>query len=209
MTGVTPNTAQNAPTLTAMSEPATTDPAMPPDPWAHLDPWDRQPGEPPKAYSQFIAYRDLGRTRTVKRVAETLKRSRQHLAQVAYKNDWVERAAAWDRAQDDEFLKWTAQERLEMARAHARIANAFMGKVVSRLQGLDASTLSPADLVRFADLAVKVQRLALGQHADGPDSGEQPSSLELLSEEDRRARLAALKAEIDARLSAGRAPDAG
>lgn len=76
--------------------------------------WERQPGETAVAYAAFRAYRDLGEGRTLdKAVAVLLDRwpdiaqrdSRSRLSQTSYKgraghwsskNQWVERATAWD-----------------------------------------------------------------------------------------------------------------
>jgi hypothetical protein len=43
----------------------------------HVNPWERQPGESGKAFSAFCHYRDLGRDRSLAKVAESLSVNRQ------------------------------------------------------------------------------------------------------------------------------------
>lgn len=69
--------------------------------------WDKQDYETPKAHQGFLAYRDLGPKRSLKR-AWTLYQERtkpehkrnnnvsSHFADWSRNNQWVERAEAWD-----------------------------------------------------------------------------------------------------------------
>ncbi|MFE9960592.1 hypothetical protein [Micromonospora sp. NPDC005299] len=55
-------------------------------------PWDRHRREPEKAYGYVALYRDLGRTRTVAKVAEQVHNSRDYLHKLATTWKWVQRA---------------------------------------------------------------------------------------------------------------------
>lgn len=172
----------------------------PADPWAHLDLWDRQPGEGPTPYRQFVAYRDQGPQRTVKKVAEDLKRGPAYMAQVAWANRWVERALAWDVEQDKAVRARIVQQRADMVETHVAIARRMLQTVVGRLRDIDPSTLSARDLVYWVDVAVKVERLALGEPTE--NHGHQASKHQgLMSEEEAVARLQEIRDEADARLS--------
>ncbi|MBL6275345.1 hypothetical protein JMF97_04115 [Micromonospora fiedleri] len=176
-------------------------------------PWDRQDREPEKAYGYFVLYRDLGRTRTVAKVASEVNKSRDYLHKLATAWKWVQRAAAWDREEDRQYVEGLAEQRRDMAKRHARIASALQAKIVARLQSLDASKLSPGDIARWLEVATRVERLALGlpdsttAHT-GPDGGPIRAEVEQMTEQQRADFFRALMAEAAAR--AGQAnPTAG
>lgn len=60
--------------------------------------WERQPGETPKAYLAFQAYRDMGLgNRSVRRCAKQLGyTAHTAIARWMFKHDWVERVQAYD-----------------------------------------------------------------------------------------------------------------
>lgn len=174
-----------------MSEPATL-------------PWDRQPREPEKAYAYFGIYRDLGRTRTVAKVAAEVHKSRDYLHKLASTWRWVQRAQAFDREQDRLYGEGLAERRRDMADRHARIASALQAKIVARLQSLDASRLTPGDIARWLEVATRIERLALGlpdsttAHT-GPDGGPIQAEVNGMSEEQRAEFFQRLIAEAQSR----------
>ncbi|MBM0228227.1 hypothetical protein [Micromonospora sp. ATA51] len=167
-------------------------------------PWDRQHREPEKAYGYFVLYRDLGRTRTVAKVAEQVHKSRDYLHKLATTWKWVQRAQAWDREEDRLYAEGLAEQRRDMARRHARVASALQAKLVARLQTLDASKLSPGDVARWLEVSTRVERLALGlpdsatAHT-GPDGGPIRAEVEQMTEQQRADFFRALMAEAAAR----------
>ncbi|OJF13314.1 hypothetical protein [Couchioplanes caeruleus] len=167
-------------------------------------PWDRHKREPEAAYAYFAVYRDLGRTRTVAKVATEVNKSRDYLHKIAAAWRWVQRAQAFDREQDRMYGEALAERRREMAERHARLASALQSKVVARLQSLDASKLTPGDIARWLEVTTRLERLALGL----PDSatavsgpGGAPIEVEIgaMGEADRSAFFRALVAEASAR----------
>ncbi|MEU8333381.1 hypothetical protein [Micromonospora sp. NPDC048839] len=167
-------------------------------------PWDRQRREPEKAYGYFLLYRDLGRTRTVAKVATEVHKSRDYLHKLASTWKWVQRAQTWDREEDRLYAEGLAEQRRDMARRHARIASALQAKLVTRLQSLDASKLGPGDIARWLEVATRVERLALGlpdsttAHT-GPDGGPIRAEVDQMSEQQRADFFRALMAEAAAR----------
>ena len=101
------------------------------------EPWDRQNGESNRQYSRFIAFRDLGRMRTLKQAVEMLHGigdnsvSYRTLMQYAYEYRWTERAEAWDFAQDRLEAARLLELRREMHSRHRRLASGLMAKAVS------------------------------------------------------------------------------
>ncbi|BCJ61548.1 hypothetical protein [Micromonospora endophytica] len=171
-------------------------------------PWDRQDREPEKAYGYFVLYRDLGRTRTVAKVATEVNKSRDYLHKLATAWKWVQRAQAWDREEDRLYVEGLAEQRRDMAKRHARISSALQAKIVARLQTIDASKLSPGDIARWLEVATRVERLALGlpdsttSHT-GPDGGPIRAEVEQMSAAQRGDFFRALMAEAAARAGQG------
>jgi hypothetical protein len=111
---------------------------------------------------------------------------------------------AFDAEQDQLYAERLAERRREMADRHARIAAALQGKLVARLQSLDASKLSAADVARWLEVATRVERLALGLPESttahtGPDGGPIAVEVDGMPEERRAAFFRALLAEAQAR----------
>lgn len=101
----------------------------------HLSPpWERQPGETSTAFAAFCEYRDIPHAE--RSVAELLRlrnargaRKRGgsslvvgHVQAWCSKQQWVDRAAAWDGEKDRRKREAAAHELIEMARLHARVA---------------------------------------------------------------------------------------
>lgn len=77
--------------------------------------FERQPEETPKQYEAFQSYRDMGISRSAGKVAKELGKSRGLIERWCSKNDWVERARAYE-----DFLEMerrTAVEEAERERA--------------------------------------------------------------------------------------------
>lgn len=170
-----------------------------------IDPWERQPGESTKRYTQFLMYRDMGPARTLARVAQELALNPRYVRAISAEWLWVARAGAHDQVTYQERAARIRAERMEMDDRHARIARAVQGKIIASLQAVDPGKLSPNELARLLEVAVKVERMALGASSEnvavsGPEGG--PVELADLSKEERDARLAALAAEAARRAGA-------
>lgn len=167
--------------------------------------WERQSGESVQAFEAFAVYRDLGPVRSVTKVARELDKSRTLVGRWSRQFAWVMRAAAYDREQDRLFLLEQAQARREIARRHAKLAQAVQGKAVARLQSLDPRELSPSELLRYVQVATEIERRAVGEApvAEPKNDRDQGADLSGLSDEDRRARMEQLRRELERRLSEG------
>ena len=134
-------------------------------------PWERQPDEPEQAYSMFLAYRDMGPSRTIRKVAHDLGIAPAASGQLCTRHNWAERCRAWDahvqRIYDTEI---EAQVRAEGERRGKALA-ALLGVSVEALQQLRESMpeLVPQGKVSLGQIAqaIKVacegQRLEAGQ----------------------------------------------
>lgn len=130
-----------------------------------VQPWERQEGETPLAFEAFTAYRDLGARRGKQRVADQLGKSRTLIRRWGLEWNWEERVLAWDREQDRLWAAEQFEQRRHLARNHATIATSMLAKVARRLQSLtneEVDRLSPNNLARLFDSAVRAQRDAYG-----------------------------------------------
>jgi hypothetical protein len=171
-----------------------------------VDPWERQDRESSQAFEAFAVYRDLGPARSVTRVARELHKSRALLGRWSRQYAWVMRAAAYDREQDRLFVAEQAQARRDIARRHAKLAQAVQSKAVARLQALDPRELSPSELLRYIQVAAEIERRAVGEApastraAEGLEEG---ADVAALKDEERRARMDQLRRELERRLAEG------
>jgi hypothetical protein len=125
--------------------------------------WFRQKGESRKAYEAFAVYRDMGMGRSLPKVAERLDKSLELMKRWSARHEWVDRAASFDANEDFELLVRTQEQRIQMRVNDAKIARLFKQKVVDRLQQLEPKDLSPTQLAHWFEVAVKVERLSLGE----------------------------------------------
>lgn len=127
-----------------------------------LDAWERQPGETPKRHGQFVVYRDLGRVRTLAKVAEALTLNAGYVRQVAAAMRWVERAEAFDRMRDGLHQKQWLEERRKAAENDAKLLSAAVAKIAGRLPSLKAEDLTVGDLIRLLDVTMRHRRALFG-----------------------------------------------
>lgn len=155
--------------------------AVPPDdgsrPWHDPDgpePWEQQPGEGPKAYAAFIAYRDMGaQNRSIRSLARQLDKSVTLIGRWSSQHWWQERCRLYDRDVAEAARQAELEAVQDMKRFHANVARQVMNKVAQRIVGneaagvapLDANTLSAADVARLMDAAAKLERAS----RDEPD----------------------------------------
>src|SRR4051794_38595149 len=82
-----------------------------------LDPWDRQLGEPDKAWEAFVFYRDMGGTRSYEKVRQALGKGSGYVRQIEVwgtKWSWVERCYAFDVSRDRAELERMSERRAAM-----------------------------------------------------------------------------------------------
>lgn len=139
--------------------------------------WERRPGETPKAYAMFIAYRDQGAFHhSLRELArnEPATNLRQ-LAVWSKEHDWPARAAAWD----DHLQRLSDISQLEaadaMRRRHQALGFTLINAAIERARTIDIEKLTVRETLMIADLAIRIERHA---HADAPTSIESPMFLE-------------------------------
>jgi hypothetical protein len=167
-----------------------------------VEPWERQPGESAKAFAEFLRYRDTPAHERSLRALGSRGGARpesvtgRHAAWSMQWN-WVSRSLAWDSEQDRLLRIKVTAERARMAERQMRTAQVAQNKIVEWLLALDPKTLTPHEASRWYEVAVKVERMAVGE----PDRVEvthqgQTIVVEQMSPEETVARLHEVQAQI-------------
>lgn len=125
--------------------------------------WERQFGESIKAFQAFATYRDLGDGRSLRLVSQQVGKSKALMDRWSSRWRWVERVKAWEHHRDAEGRKAELKAIKDMRARHAQEAVALQTKALERLKVLDASALTPNDVLRFFVEAAKLERVARGQ----------------------------------------------
>lgn len=128
-----------------------------------VEPWDRQPDEPSKAYAAFRLFRDLtpSQRANVAAIAERAGVSERLCRQYAAEWQWRERADAWDdvchRLEDAERLDAIRQ----MHAVHRRAGRVALTKAVAALNILSPENMTASQIARMLELGAKLERSTL------------------------------------------------
>ncbi len=120
------------------------------------------PGESARAFEAFSHYRDLGASRSTAKVGQELGKAASLMDRWSADWSWVRRAAAWDEEQDGIWRAAASARQAEMARRHIEMARRVQKKLLQRLDTLTIDEIGVRDLPRLLDIAVKIERQALG-----------------------------------------------
>lgn len=146
--------------------------------------WERQLGERIQHYQRFCMYRDMPYGMTVvdrgsgERKMQPQRRSIRGLAKllglkaknsidrISARNNWVERAAAYDvyRMELERFSNEQAVKK--MHDIHAQLGVQLLNKATRGLMVLKDEELSAQDIARLADVGVKIERLSRGDSTE-------------------------------------------
>ena len=126
--------------------------------------WQKLSDETSRQYEAFCIYRDMGIERSIGEVAKLWSKSgaTSRLNQWSSKYHWVERATAFDEHIDE--IKRTRNEEaiVEMSARHADYALRIQEKAIEALNLVKPEELKPNDLIKWYDVAVKIERLSRG-----------------------------------------------
>lgn len=131
-----------------------------------IKPWERRPEESTKAFEAFCIYRDMGRERSLSKVAEKLQKSETLMGRWSRTYDWVERAADWD----DEADRQAAQKQLkDIANARVRQrkqAVKMQLKALQLLEDIKQGDAKLSEIVSLMKLGMEQERICLGDVGD-------------------------------------------
>lgn len=87
-----------------------------------LDPWERQPRESDGAYASFIAYRDMEKPRSGRRLAVQIGQNPSTVAEKSKRWQWLARVRAWDAHLQEKHDLKLVDLRRQAAERHAMVA---------------------------------------------------------------------------------------
>lgn len=132
--------------------------------------WERRKGERPTAYDRFIAFRDLGRDRTLQAAAEKGSVTHGYLRQLSAQYDWTNRVAAWDTrlvaAQDEVILsevERVTKEQLKTWSVARLLGATALVRAFKHAQTHDAMPIDVRDALALVKEATAAERLIMGE----------------------------------------------
>lgn len=124
--------------------------------------WERQHGEPGRAYAAFRRFKDMTPAgRRLDEIADSAGVTSRSVRMWAAKWDWWDRAEAWD----DECYRVDDQERLDAIRSmhanHRKAGRALMMKGLQSFSNVDSADIPLVVAARLLDLGAKLERSTL------------------------------------------------
>ena len=179
----------------------------------NAEPWERQPGESVRNYEHFCAYRDMRYLsapgdeipkpvkkcpRSIRKLAEALGLTKRTVDELSTRFRWVERCDAYDLHILN--LQRNANEAayLEMLENQAAVGKLLWKRGVRRLQTLPDSAIKPEDVIRMADIGVKIERASRERLLSGIGAASDGKADNGISDETRAEVEALVKAESEA-----------
>lgn len=173
-----------------------------------IQPWERQePRETELMYSRFLVYRDLGpETDRLRQTLEVLAATGDKLTYGSLKDysscfRWTPRAAAWDRyiAQADRARM--VKLRREAIDEQRKVARQLRSQALAALELIPVVDMNPSDVVRYAELAFKIEKSIFEEYAaagaeQSDASGDELADVSSWSPTERRRRLEQLRDEL-------------
>jgi hypothetical protein len=126
--------------------------------------WEKRSDETTKAWMWFTRYLELGSARSLAKLQQTYDKTPSYLRQLAHwskKNNWVERANAYDINLQKKWLESYEENKLKAAKRHSEIADLVYDLVRDKLESLKDVQLKPAEWIMLAEFALKTKRGAL------------------------------------------------
>lgn len=176
-----------------------------------VNPWERQvPRETDLMYSRFMVYRDLGpECDRVRQTLEVLNSTGDKLTYLNLKKcssafRWSSRAAAWDRYNAAADRARMVKKRRRAIDEQCTAAQKLRQKAVDALSMLNIEDLTTTDIVRFLDLAYKIENSIFAEFGVEPGVSKDGVKAEVhdissWTPAERRRRLEALRAETNQR----------
>lgn len=142
-------------------------------------PFERQPGEPDKAWQAFVIYRDLGFDRSLIKAANIYRKAttanakvesvQNTLQKMSAEYSWVMRSAEWDNELDKIRRRKKIFEIEEMKERHLKLATSLQGlgaielkKWLNKVQTSKENEkveLSTTDVRALIELGIRLERL--------------------------------------------------
>lgn len=150
------------------------------------DIWEQLPNESADQYTKFCLYRDMAydgkpeqntskgtifgrkiKKRSLQKLANELGlKTKRPLEQLSVTYNWGARCEAYDLDLERRVRQAHESAILKMTEDHALLGAQMIRKATSRLLKIPEEQISAADLIRLADVGVKIERLSRGQSTE-------------------------------------------
>lgn len=144
--------------------------------------WERLEKETTKQYEAFCVYRDMGSDRSLRAVGERMGKSEGLMERWSSKNQWVDRATAWDDEQERIEREIAQKEQIkairDMRKRQAESGYALQIKGLKGLEKILLEDLSAQDIVKMLVEGAKLERIGrgdVGEVVEERDGGEAAS----------------------------------
>lgn len=133
------------------------------------DPWLQQSRETDTLFGYFQLYRAMSPGhRSVEAVADLTSRSPVYIARLHSGYRWRARISAWDAEVGRQFLAQTVEDRKRVQAQQLRLADKLMHKVLTAIDALEPTRMSPTAIIQAVMAVAEVQRRALGMDFPTP-----------------------------------------
>ena len=129
-------------------------------------PWERQKTDTTKSWEAFCIYRDMGKERSLVKVAEKLSKSDTLLYRWSSQHDWAERVGEWDAEQDRIICAKLKKEIGSMRKRHADLATEMLVKAAKALERIPDYEIKASDISKMVETATKLERLSRGDTSE-------------------------------------------
>src|SRR4051794_39217935 len=147
-------------------------------------PYERQDGESKQAFEGFVVYRNLGLTRNLKDVGRKIGKNHSLIKRWSSQHNWVERAQAFDNEMDKRTILENAQLRKQMVKDHAEVSRQLLHKVKVAIEHIKPEALSPYEIAKLLEIAVKIERLSRGESTEISEISHSGEVTEKVNEQD-------------------------
>lgn len=163
------------------------------------DLWERQPHESGRAFTCFVAYRDLGPARTIAETARRIGKHPKTLEDHGCRQSWKIRVAAYDKHMHDIAMQAQEEERREAHKRHiqlARLMQGVGGKALEamfqkvRLDPTAAEQVPPQEMRLLSETGLKIERLLLGEPNERTETTAKIETVDLSGDRAYQAALA-------------------
>jgi hypothetical protein len=132
-----------------------------------VQPWEQQSKESAQAYEAFALYRSQGAQRSLRKVAHKLDKSFQIMSRWSRRHKWVNRVRAYDESIGKEVIADEKDAVLRMNKRHMVESQKLQQLVLQRIGRIRPEALTPSDIARWLDIAVKIERRCMGLDENG------------------------------------------
>jgi len=124
--------------------------------------WEQRNDETTRAYEGFAIYRSLGPQRSAAKVGRKLGKSRALIERWSARHEWVNRARVYDAAIGKEVAQDEKSATIRMNRRHIEESQRAQDLILKRLDKIRPEDLTPSDVIRWLDVATRIERRCMG-----------------------------------------------